>query len=292
VDPARDARRRAEDVAASQDRNPATRAIGFGAAWAALGWLPLALPGLGWHAYYAIAGAFGAWLALGVLLSRRRAIALAAIVAIATLRAAAAATPSFDWGTEWYQRRAASFQEFMRDDLKRRLPRPPPRARLFFTGVPSHVGFLTEGAPALRVWYRDTTLSGGFLTAYTPRRDGRFGDDRFFRYDSSAGWHELSPGAAVAGRAADPAVARDARDLAAAFAAAGEWRRAAIEYEAIALLPDSVEAALDAGVSRAMSADTAAARDWFTKALNSPRSSTSQRAAASQYLQELGGGPH
>jgi hypothetical protein len=265
----------------------AGRVVGFGAAWAVLGSAPLLLPGLGWHAYYALAGACGAWLALGVALARSRATAIAAVIALAVLRAAAAGTPSLDWGTEWYQRRAAAFQEFLRADLARLVPRPAPHARFFFTGVPSHVGFLTEGAPALRAWYRDPTLSGGFFADYAPRRDGTTGPDRFFRYDSTSGWREIEPDAAGAGLPRDPDAAGDARELAAAFARAGEWRRAAYEYEAIAALPESLEAALDAGVARAMAADTAAARVWFGRVLASPLATPDQRASARSFLAEL-----
>src|SRR5207247_11426604 len=36
----------------------------WAASWALLGWLPLLMPGIGWHPYYALWGGFGVWTAV------------------------------------------------------------------------------------------------------------------------------------------------------------------------------------------------------------------------------------
>jgi len=56
-----------------------TRSAALGTTWALAGWLPLLSPSVGWHAYYGLFGAFGAWLVLGVWLASRRWAAVALI---------------------------------------------------------------------------------------------------------------------------------------------------------------------------------------------------------------------
>jgi hypothetical protein len=243
--------------------------VALGAAWALCGWLPVLWPSLGWHAYYTLFGALGAWIALAVVLVNSRVLAVAVIAALVVLRAAQAATPSLDWGSEWYHNRAAAFLRFMRADLRRVRPELPAHARVFFTGVPSNVGFLTEGAPALRIWYGDTTLTGGYLSGYTAPPARARGPDLFFRYDSTAGWIEMAP---VGPESRPPQLetaavwARDRRDLGAAFAHGGRWRAAADEFAALARTSGSGPAAADAGIAYAMAGDSTAAARWFAVA--------------------------
>jgi len=227
-----------------------------------------------------------------VVLARAPALAMAAVVATCVLRAAVADTPSRDWGAEWYQRRAGAFLDYMKRDLERLHPTLPHRARLFFLSVPSNVGFLTETGPSLRVWYRDSTLWGGYFSDYMKRPAARPGRDFFFRYDSTAGWRELRAGdedIAAAARA-NPTWSRDARELAAAFARAGDWAEAASQYEKLShAAPDLAEPALDAGVARAMAGDTAAALAWFRTAGERPAATPEQREQARAYARELRG---
>src|SRR5206468_8926643 len=139
------------------------------------------------------------------------------------LHVAQSETPSRDWGSEWYQGRAAAFVQYMRSDLKAKQPKPPPHSRLFFTSVPNNVGFMTDGAPALRIWYGDPTLSGGFYRDYRRRGPSTpAGPDFFFRYDSTAGWVEIVKGAEhlAAARAANPRWEGDHRELATMMARA------------------------------------------------------------------------
>jgi len=65
-----------------------------------------------------------------------------------------AATPSLDWGSEWYQNRAAAFLSFMRGDLYRVRPELPSHARLFFTTAEQTL--LGEALAG----FTDETLSG------------------------------------------------------------------------------------------------------------------------------------
>src|SRR5205085_12371366 len=106
--------------------------VTFGVAWALLAWLPLLMPSIGWHAYYTLLGACGAWLALGALLARWPALAVALVGCLALVRGARATTPSRDAGTEFYQTRAAAFMASMRDGLLALHPTLPPHSRLYF----------------------------------------------------------------------------------------------------------------------------------------------------------------
>lgn len=193
--------------------------VTFGCAWAVLGWLPLLVPALSFQPYYALLGAMGAWLALGVALSRRVRAAALVVAMLALLRPARAATPAFDWGSEWYHRRAAEFLGVMRSSLLQLHAELPPHTRLYFLRVPSQVGLLSGGAPALRVWYGDATLRGAYLTGYRPRAVGEpRGRDYFFRYDTTReGWVEIVMGAedVAAARATNPSWQRDHEALAA-----------------------------------------------------------------------------
>jgi hypothetical protein len=252
----------------------------FGAAWAVLGWLPLLSPWVRWHPYYGLLGALGAWLAIAALAARFTVPAAALVAAFALLRAGQAYTPWLDWWTEWLEHRAGYFLGVMRDDLRRLAPHPPHESRFWFVQVPSHAGFLTEGAPALRVWYDDPTLSGGYFHDFRPRPQDTGGVDRFFRFDSLAGWVELKPGEGAATDTSEVWV-HDVRELASTFASAGEWPRAAAEFERIARArPDRPMAALEAGIARAMAGDTSEALAWVRRADSAPGAPDSVRRAA------------
>ena len=267
--------------------------IAFGIVWALLGWAPLLMPSLGWHAYYSLLGACGVWLALAPLLARRTALAAVLVATLALLGTARAATPSLDWGTAWYQRRAAAFIRVMRAQLKERHPTLPAHSRLFFVRIPSNVGLLAGDGPALRVWYDDPTLRAGFYSAYRPRDPaGPAGPDLFFRFDSTGGWVELVPGAEDAERARheNPRWEKDHATLAATLARAGDWRGAAIEYEKLAdVAPDRLEFAFDAGMSRETLGDSAAAAAWYARAAALPDADAEVREAAARLARHLRG---
>jgi hypothetical protein len=258
--------------------------VGFGLVWALVGWIPLLLPTLGWHAYYALLGAFGAWMAIGTLLARHPRVAIALVVGLAVLRVARADTPSRDWGSEWYQRRAGAFIDVMRADLRRIEPAPPPHTRFYFVRVPSNVGFLAGDAPALRVWYGDSTLRGGYYPAFRAREpEAAQGPDRFFRFDSTTGWVPIRAGqedVAVAQRE-NPRWMVDHEVLARTLAEGGAWAGAAAEYEKLAAAESSsVEFAYNAAVCHESLGDSAQAAIWYARAAALPGADADARANA------------
>lgn len=270
---------------------PAT--VRFGLLWALVGWAPLLMPSLGWHAYYALLGSLGVWLALAPLLARRIGVALAVIGALALLRPARADTPTLDWGSEWYQRRAAAFIRVMRGQLLAAHPRLPDHARLFFVRVPSHVGFLAGDGPALRVWYDEPTLRAGYYSAYRPRdpRDPP-GPDLFFRFDSLGGWVEVVRGPEDVARArrANPRWEQDHATLAGTLARAGDWRGAAAEFEKLAdAVPDRPGYAFDAALSHETLGDSSAAAAWYARAAALPDADEGARRAARRFARHLRG---
>jgi hypothetical protein len=259
--------------------------------WALAGWLPLLAPSVGWHAHYGLFGVLGAWLLLGALLARRRTLAVAVVVALALLRSSRAATVSHDWGDEWYQRRAAEFLSFMRRDLRAKVPVVPPHTRFYFVDVPSDVGFLPGDGPALRVWYDDSTLSGGLFSAFRARPpESSPGRDFFFRYDSTAGWMEIRRGAedVTAARAANPRWREHHERLAVVLARGGDWAGTAAEYAKLAgAFPDDVTYAYYAGLASLALGDSATARAWLARAAGLPDADREIQEAAS----ELGAHP-
>ena len=265
----------------------------FGMVWALAGWAPLLMPGLGWHAYYALFGAAGAWLAIAASMARYPLVASALVVGLAVLRSARADTPSLDWGDEWYQRRAASFLRVMRSDLLEQVPRPAPHTRFYFVRVPSNVGFLAGDAPALRVWYRDPTLRGGFYPSYRVRlADEPQGPDLFFRFDSTAGWVSIRPGREdmAQAQAANPRWATDHQVLAQTFARADNWGGALAEYLKMAGADSlDVESAFNIGVCYEALGDSLNAARWHLRAAALPGADEEMRAVARQYEEHIRG---
>jgi hypothetical protein len=263
---------------------PLRRLAPLAAVWAAAGWLPLFLPSLNWHAYYALFGLLGAWLGIGAFLGRPPVVAFLGVALLALLRAGRAGTPSLDWGDEYYQKRAAEFLDFMRRDLQAKVPAPPQHSRFYFVDVPSNVGFLQGDGPALRVWYHDPTLRGGLFSSYQPRPSGSpAGRDLFFRYDSTAGWIEVRRGAedARAARAADPRWREDHERLAIALSRGGDWPGTAAEYAKLAAaFPDSVDYVYYAGLGALTAGDSTAARAWLGRAAALPTADDEVRSVA------------
>lgn len=254
-------------------------------AWWAVGTLPLLLPGLGWHAYYAHFAALGAWLAIGRLLARHSGVAMALLAVLAVIGAGRAATPSEDWGEASYQRRAGRFVAGIKQSLMTAYPRPEPHARLWFVRLPNNVGFLAGDGPAVRVWYRDPTLRGGYYSAYAPRAAHEpAGPDRFFRVDEAGRFLEIRRGAADDGislaaiasadsieRLTNPRWRTDQLSLASALAAGRDWRGAATEFRRLAIAyPESSGFAFDAASAYMQAGDSATAYHWFREAARRP----------------------
>ena len=258
-------------------------ALPFALAWWGCGTLPLLLPGLGWHAYYAQFAALGVWLAVGRVLARQTGTAMVLLGVIGFIGAGRAATPSQDWGEAAYQRRAGAFVSQIRARLLGAYPRMEPHARLWFVRLPNNVGFLAGDGPAVRVWYRDRTLQAGYYSAYRPRAANEpAGPDHFFRMDEAGQFLEVQRGdtaaAVVPVVAADSVVRRDnprwqtdQLSLAAALAAGKDWRGAAAEYRRLAIaFPDSSGYALDAATAFMQAGDSTAGFEWLREAARRP----------------------
>jgi hypothetical protein len=249
-------------------------------AWWACATLPLLLPGLGWHAYYAQFAALGAWLGIGRLLARPSPVTLGLLTALAVIGAARAATPSEDWGEAAYQRRAGAFVRDIRDRLLGAYPKMEPNARLWFVRLPNNVGFLAGNGPVVRVWYGDPTLEAGYYSAYTARGEGEpAGPDHFFRMDEAGQFMEVKQGALEDTTAAavhadersNPRFHTDRLALATALAQGKNWAGAATEFRMLAIAyPDSSGFAFDAATAYLQAGDTTSALYWIREAARRP----------------------
>jgi hypothetical protein len=272
---------------------PKRRLIAFGAVWAFVAWLPLLSPSVLWQSYYAALGALGAWLALGVALARARgpgaAFAVLLVVVLAFVRGPRAETPSREWGNVVLQRFGKAFMGTTESYLRQRFPTLPRHTRLYFTTVPRGVVFVTGpgDTPALRVWYADSTLAGSFWGDFRPRthRDS-LGTDYFVRYDSLAGWIEVRAGAENlrAAQEVNPQWREDHEKLAGTFAAAGDARAAATEYEKLAGVHAEVpEYAYRLGRAFAQLGVRDSAGLWLERAASMPGADEAMRNAAREY---------
>jgi hypothetical protein len=265
---------RSSSVLGADDATRLPSIVPLSMVWWFAGTLPLLLPGLGWHAYYAHFAALGAWVGIGRLCMDRPRIALLPVVLLTLLGAARALTPSEDWGEASYLRRAGAHVSGIRARLTQLHPSFEPHARLWFVRLPDRIGFLNGDGPAVRVWYRDRTLSAGFYSDYRPRAaDAPAGPEHFFRMDESGVLSEVASASDTVGTAPadNPRWHRDQAALAAAFARGGDWRRAAKEFRRLAIaFPDSAGYALNAAAAYNEAGDSAAARQWLREAARRP----------------------
>ena len=216
-------------------RTVSSSGIALGLAWALAGWWILFLPSIGWHAYYGCLGSMGFWLAAGTILSAHRRVAMALVMALAVLAAGERATLSWDWGSTWYQARAGRILGGMRSQLFQLHPTLPAHSRLYFAEIPNNVGFLAGDGPAVRIWYRDSTLRASYFSAYEPRWPAEPGSDYFFLFDTTRGLDEI-----VAGESpSDPGWRRRHGLLASLFIHSGNVSGAATEYAALARAPSA-----------------------------------------------------
>jgi len=237
---------------------PPTRAkeaatLRLGIVWAGLGWSVLLLPSIGWHAYYGVLGTLGFWMVVGVVLSRSRGAALALVASLAVLRSAQIDTPSWDWGTGWYQFRAGTILGSIRESLLGLHPSLPRGSRLFFARIPNDVGFLSGDGPAVRVWYDDPSLRAMYYSAYAPRTpETSPGRDFFFRFDTVQVLVEVhaGPGPLLGEMKGNPDWQHDHEVLASLFIHTGDLAAGAVEYAKLAhASPDRPDYALYAGAA-------------------------------------------
>ncbi len=241
----------------------------FGICWVAVGWFPLFLPSIGWHAYYGCLGALGAWFLLSLWLQDRPRLAVVTILCLAVLQWAHANTMSWDWGNEWYQRRAGHLLSAIRDHLRFQHASLPPHSRVYFGHIPNNIGLVAGQSPAIRVWYEDSTLQADFYSKYTPRApsDGR-GRDFFFRFDSLAGMVEVKTGAEDlrAAMRSDPNWEANHEALAMMLLRNGATDLAAGEFEKLSQLPHRLDAVAFATVCRQVLGDSAGAESLIVAA--------------------------
>jgi hypothetical protein len=206
---------------------------------------------IGWHAYYAILAALGAWYLLGLLLERRRWLAVVVLGVVVVLEPVRSETQSWDWASFAYQERAGIYGGQLSESLLRQLPTVPSHTHFYFAEIPQNIGFVTADGPAFRVLYRDSTLRGWFIGRYRPRRaDEPAGPDIFLRFDGVAGLRRMVP-AVPPPAGADPEELglweSDQRMLAWEFGRGGDWQRAAGQFAALAQQsPQSLEFAANA----------------------------------------------
>lgn len=268
--------------AGEEQTPPRSRLVGFALIWAALGLVILLMPSIGWHAYYGVLGTLGFWIAVGALLSRSRRSAVAVILCLALLREARATTPSWDWGTDWYQTRAGAILEGIRAKLFLFHPTFPPHSRLYFAHIPNNIGLLAGDGPAIRVWYRDSTLAGRFYSQYRPPSRRDLGRDYFFRFDSLQALVEVVAGPENLNLAlqTNPSWQNDHDVLASLFMHAGEYSAAAPEYGKLALaLPNQPAYAIYSGAAFEASGNPSAAKIQYRLAARSLGDSTVARMA-------------
>ena len=222
-----------------------------GVAWALIGWLPLLAPSLGWHAYYALLGALGAWLALGDACSRRCAGARRRRSCGARAATAPRARSRRRWtgAREWYQRRAGGFLDVMRGDLLRTASAVRRSTRdCSSSRVPSNVGFHDRAAPgAARCGTATRRCAADCSRGYTTRRRAPPGPDLFFRLRQHRRLDEVEARRRGRRRCASRAIragGRTRQTLAAMFARAGRLaaRRRTARASSLRAEPDVARA--------------------------------------------------
>jgi hypothetical protein len=285
------ARRRADESASPSGAHRRERVRSgpvaiFGAAWAAIAGSALLLPSIDWHPYYALLGAAGAWLALGVGLARVPAVAVVLIGLVALLGPLQNDTGRASFSNSLYQRRQAYFIGRLRNSLLEMHPQLPSHARLYFARVPQGIGLGHSWfSPAFEVWYGDATITGSFWSAYRPRPLGApQGPDLFFRYDSAGvRWIEVRrDGASLeVAQATNPHWLDDQRRLATIFARAQDWPAASETFELLhQAYPESVGFVVSAAVAAEVAHDSVRAERLYARVLEQPGVSANDAAFA------------
>jgi len=272
--------------AAIESMTSARRLAGFGAMWCAAAWLPLFSKSVSWHAYYTCLGALGAWLTCSVPLVRVRRVTVGILFVLGLLRGAAAATRSWDWGSEWYQTRAGNLLGVIRRQMHERYPKLPPHTRVYFGNIPNNIGLIAGHSPAIRVWYDDATLVAGFYSWYRARGAGEpSGLDLFFHFDSTTGIREVK-GDASPPPGLEPGSdwEQDHESLAMTFVTSGDRARAAKLFERIAEVPYRVDALMFAGVLWRLERDSLRAGQCLAAAQARTGRSPAEIAAWAQRL--------
>ena len=136
------------------------------------------------------------------------------------------------------------------------------------------MGFLIGDAPSLRIWYGDSTLRGGYYREFRSRPSGvPTGADRFFRYDTTAGWIEVVLDAedVLVARQKNPRWREDHEHVALTLERGRDWRMAEAEYAKLAdAFPDSIVYPYSAALAALARGDSSGARRWLGRAAAIP----------------------
>ena len=246
--------------------------IRLGLGWWAIAWSPFAISVFAWHSYYGWFGICGAWLAGVAWLSPRPRILVALLVAVSALRPAAVDTYGGEWATEIYQRLAGERTDRIRDQMLALHPTLPHHARVFIAGIPSGTGVLTSPrySVAMRVWYRDTTITLAGLSQYWKRSPGEpSGPDYFCVMDRDVRLFPLADGSITVpdSISANSVWPVSEEKVGAIVAGAGDLHRAMGIFARLAVTyPDTARYAYDLGVLYDNLGDPARARVWLNRA--------------------------
>jgi len=148
---------------------------------------------------------------------------------------------------------------------------------------------IAGNSPALRVWYRDSTLHAGFYSDYRPRASSApMGEDFFFNFDSLRGMVEVKAGPedVERGQSCNPDWESNHEKLAMLFLRSGDVLRAAVEFEKLSLLRTRPDAAAYAAVCREFVGDTSRAESLTTHAGSRMKISRAQLQAWMAELRE------
>jgi tetratricopeptide (TPR) repeat protein len=227
--------------------------LGFAIAWSASGILPLVII-ISHFVYYAFYPALGLSLAIGALafLSPRRiwlgAAGVSAAVLALFLGAGIVYHPALCDAHNI--RRASDHLWRFRSNLEALHPAFPESARIYLWNLPPWIGFQLADGPAFRVWYGDATLSGYFLSTYTPNpRRPSF----FFGHDDAMNLIEIVKGRPDPGLADPPPIYTAAHnDLGATLSGVGEREAAIVEWQKVLEVdPDFKDSVANLGMTLA-----------------------------------------
>jgi hypothetical protein len=178
----------------------AGRGVWAGALWAILGAAPVVMVAGIWSAYYFVFATCGTAWAIAAALARRPAWSRALVVALLgwscenARRLPEFATAAGTWATlshvnlRYLQRGMEASQQYL-GDLESARPSLPPRSTLFFSQVPSKLGFQAADGPLVRWAYRDTSLRSYYLTQF--RLENALRGPVFFFQASHGDLHEV-----------------------------------------------------------------------------------------------------
>lgn len=155
-------------------------AAATGAAWLVLAALPLIPVASMWSAYYYLFAMCGAGLLLGALAASRPLIGWVLVLALGWTSDSARHLSEFASAPGAWTRQSHVNQRYLErgmeaqarylSQIREQRPTLPPSTTVFFTGMPTQIGFQTADGPLLRWAYRDSSLRSHFLSEFRRER--------------------------------------------------------------------------------------------------------------------------